>query len=118
LRIEGKLVKAHRYAWARQHGEIPKGLIVRHKCDNPKCVNHEHLDVGTHTDNVADMDARGRRINAQPKGSRCAASKVKEADIPKIRADNRRQIDIAKDYGISEAVVSKIKLRQAWGHVE
>ena len=118
LRISGKLVKAHRYAWARQNGEIPKGLIIRHKCDNPKCVNIDHLEIGTHIDNVSDMDQRGRRVNAQAKGSCHVLSKVSEADIPKIRADNRRQIEIAKDYGISQAVVSKIKLRQAWGHVE
>ena len=118
IRICRKSVKAHRYAWFRANGDIPVGMLIRHKCDNPKCVNADHLEVGTYTDNVADMDQRGRRVNAQLKGSRCASAKVTEADVQNIRADTRRQVDIAKDYGISQAVVSKIKLKQAWAHVE
>lgn len=117
LRINGKLVKAHRYSWARVNGPIPEGHLIRHKCDNPKCVNADHLEVGTYTDNVADMDQRGRRVNAQPKGSMNGNAKITEMDVIAIRADARRQVDIAKDYGISQAVVSKIKLRQAWEHV-
>lgn len=118
LRINRKAVKAHRYAWERVNGKIPDGLLIRHKCDNPRCVNIEHLETGTHKDNVDDMDGRGRRVNGQLKGTDCHASKLNEDDIRKIRKDTRRQIDIASDFGISQTVVSKIKLRQAWRHVE
>lgn len=118
MRINRKAVKAHRYAWERINGPIENGLLIRHKCDNPKCVNINHLELGTHKDNVDDMDKRGRRVNNQPKGSDCHASKISESDVRKIIVDPRRQVDIAQDYGISQAVVSKIKLRQAWRHVK
>lgn len=118
LRIDGKLIKAHRFAWSRVNGPIPEGMLVLHSCDNPKCVNVDHLRVGTHKDNMADMDDRNRRVNRQNKGEDCVGSKLTEDQVRQIRTDNRRQIDIADDYGISQSVVSKIKLYQTWGHVK
>lgn len=51
---------AHRCAWRLWRGEIPKGLLVLHKCDNPGCINPDHLYLGTDADNARDRDARGR----------------------------------------------------------
>ena len=118
LRIRGKLVKAHRYAVERVKGPIPAGMVVMHACDNPKCVNIEHLLVGSQMDNVRDMDAKGQRINNQAKGVANGNSKITENDVREIRSDGRRQVDIAAAYGITQTVVSKIKLRQAWRHVK
>ena len=52
--------KAHRVSYEKHNGEIPKGMIVRHKCDNPECTNPEHLEVGTQKDNMQDCSKRGR----------------------------------------------------------
>lgn len=118
IRINGTSMKAHRVSWAATNGPIPDGALVLHRCDNPACINPDHLFLGDHKANVDDMDAKGRRVNAQHKGSRCPGSKLSEANIPAIRADRRTQHEIAKSYGISQSVVSKIKLHQAWAHVK
>lgn len=59
-----KTVLAHRQAYIDTYGPIPDGMHVLHKCDNPSCVNPEHLFVGTHTDNMQDKLAKGRDQNA------------------------------------------------------
>ena len=51
---------AHRWAYEKFYGPIPKGLYVLHSCDNPPCINPKHLRAGTHAENVADMVSRGR----------------------------------------------------------
>lgn len=56
----GKQEGAHRIAWILANGPIPKGLLIRHKCDNPLCVRLDHLEIGTVADNARDMVQRGR----------------------------------------------------------
>ena len=61
VKVVGKSPRgAHRVAWELENGPVASGLVVRHKCDNPPCVKLDHLELGTHQDNVNDMIARGR----------------------------------------------------------
>lgn len=55
ITVNNKGVKLHRYMYERYKNNIPKGLVIRHLCNNPSCCNPDHLEVGTHKDNYKDM---------------------------------------------------------------
>lgn len=61
----GRDARAHRIAWALAHGPIPAGRCVLHSCDTPPCVEERHLFLGSQTENIADMDRKGRRGTAR-----------------------------------------------------
>ena len=61
LQVRGRQLRAHRRAWELSYGAIPEGLFVCHKCDNPPCCDLDHLWLGTHQENMADRNAKGRQ---------------------------------------------------------
>ena len=65
VRYEGKYRNASRVAYILTFGPIPNGLLVCHHCDNPLCVRLEHLFLGTQSDNMQDMVAKGRNLGTQ-----------------------------------------------------
>jgi hypothetical protein len=99
------------------HGPIPEGMVVRHKCDNPPCVNPGHLEVGTHGDNGADRDKRGRtRL-----GSNLPHSKLTEQDVRRVwqmRDDGGSQYAIAAELGVHRSTIAHIVQGKNWKHVE
>lgn len=105
-----KTIGYGRVSWALTNGQIAEGLYALHKCDNPGCVNPSHLHLGDQMANMADKKSRNR----QTKGETNASTKLTEAQVLAIRADNRVQEVIAKDYGICNQTVSSIKLRKNW----
>jgi len=118
IKIAGSPVQAHRLSWSMINGEIPEGMVIRHTCDNPSCVNPAHLLIGTHKDNIADKYARGR--NPSQVGSDNNCSKLTESDVASIKdrlSIGERQRDIAEAFGITQSQVSNIATGKQWGHV-
>jgi hypothetical protein len=112
----GKREKLHRYIYRMTKGEIPKDLVIRHKCDNPSCINPEHLELGTILDNVRDRVERNR--TAKQKGTTNPMSRIDEETVIKILFDNNgTQYDIAERYGVSQIHVSQIKRGKRWRHL-
>lgn len=116
----GKQEGVHRIAWRLLHGEVPGRLHVLHRCDNTICVNaQEHLFLGTHQQNMEDRDRKGRR--RPPQGAEHGHSKLTEEQVLKIRelrATGIKNIDIAKMFGVSQSMVSKIGLGHYWRHLQ
>jgi hypothetical protein len=109
-----KIEKAHHYSYEIHKGPIPTGILVLHKCDNPPCVNPDHLFLGTTQDNVDDMFAKGR--NHALKGSENGNALLTEETVLKIRSDIRPVKEIAKDYGVSPACIYDARSRR-WKHI-
>lgn len=101
--LNGKSIKAHRFAWIINNGDIKNGLLVCHKCDNGKCVNPEHLFLGTHKDNTQDMLKKGRHA-----GNR-KLSKDDYGKIEKLFSSGVKRKEIAKIFNnISYEHICKI----------
>jgi len=109
---DGTQLRAHRVSYEIHFGTFNKNLFVCHHCDNPSCVNPEHLFLGTNSDNQLDMYKKG--LGPDLSGENNPASKLTLEEVNKIRADTRTHIKIATDYGISLGQISNIKRRKQW----
>jgi hypothetical protein len=111
--LNGKSVLGHRFSYMVFHGKIEEGLVVRHKCDNPKCVNPCHLETGTHLDNMRDKFVRNRTV----KGSRNGRASLNEEQVLRIVGDGRTYQEIADEYGVCRDTVRNIMSGRNWSHV-
>lgn len=117
-------LRAHRVSYQIYKGQTPGALHVLHKCDNPRCVNPEHLFLGTNVDNVKDKISKGRQMRGPGamenrrsfKGELSPTAKLTQIQVDAIRQDGRLHRLIAADYGVCRATVSHIKRRLIWNH--
>lgn len=111
---EGKRISIFRYIYELEINKVPEGKILRHKCDNIKCINPKHLEIGTQAENMKDKAER----NHNTKGSKHHNSKLTEEQITKILKDKRTLKEIAKEFNIAVSTVSKIKNNKLWQHIK
>jgi hypothetical protein len=115
MRFHGKVIRSHRVAYLVHRGPIPAGLVVRHDCDNPPCVNPSHLRLGTRVDNNRDRDKRGRHVPQI--GEEHPLAILTEADVLTIRASRLDRRKLADLFGVSLWTVDDVRTRRSWKHI-
>lgn len=112
---------AHRVSWEVHRGPIPEGMYVCHRCDNPPCVNPDHLFLGTLQDNIADRVAKGRSSGDPALGEAKVISKLTNAAVRDIRRrgkDGEFHHIIAARFGVSRTTICNVINRKVWSHVK
>lgn len=120
----GVQITLHRLAYCKAHGITPsdiKGKVVRHTCDNPRCINPEHLVIGSSQDNIDDMMRRDRHVSHQ--GIKHGRAKLTEQDVHFIRKHYKPRCTVyggtvlAKRFKVSTAVISEVVTYKGWQHL-
>lgn len=106
---------AHRVSWIFENGEFEPRLLVCHKCDNPSCVNPNHLFLGNQSENVVDMVRKGRR------GALCGNRKLTESDVLEIRRvyalGGATHKELSSRYGVGPYAIGAITRNKTWRHL-
>jgi hypothetical protein len=113
--LNGDRFMAHRLAWMLFRSEIPAGMFICHHCDNPSCVNPEHLFIGTPKDNTQDARKKGRLAY----GKRNQWAKLTPEKIKEAYAMNRNGASchyIAKHFGVSRNTITRALSGSSWSH--
>lgn len=123
VRVNKKYLLAHRVAFTITNGEIPKGLIVCHVCDNPSCCNPSHLMLGTAKSNMADMVIKGRQKKKEyaARGSVNGNSKLTNSDVLIIRnlysIKEKNQHELAAIFDVTQPTIGAIVRNETWRHL-
>ncbi|MDE2105818.1 MAG: HNH endonuclease [Patescibacteria group bacterium] len=118
VRKDSKLVYIHREIYKEFFGSFDEKLSVCHKCDNPCCINHNHLFLGTHKQNMEDKARKGRVPDMR--GDKSNVAKLSSKDIPLIRKrikDGETCYSIAREYGVTGEAILAIKHNRTWQSV-
>lgn len=114
FRLKGKHLGAHRVSYQFSKGTIPDGLVIRHTCDNRKCVNPNHLLSGTYKDNTRDAVERGRH----PRGESQGRAKLTLAQVVEIREITRNgresQRSMARRFGVHKSSIQRVAAGHNW----
>lgn len=102
-----KTLRVHRLSYELWCGEIPKGLVIRHKCDNPCCVNPSHLETGTQAENIRDIAVRGRH----------GRKKLSKKQVEEIRSSTQSNRELADRFGVGIIAIRRARTGQTWKHV-
>ena len=110
-----KKIVAHRISYIITYGEIEDGKLVRHKCDNSKCINPAHLELGTHSENMKDMFERGRTVKGE---SHYSAILNDEKALEIFNSQGIKSLgELSKEYNVSKTSISRIWKKLSWKHI-
>jgi hypothetical protein len=116
IRLGDKSHLAHRVAYYLTYGEYPEDLLVCHSCDNPACINPNHLFLGTTLDNVTDKMQKGRHDPSR--GEKNGLAKLTWDKVRMIRSQYATgqftQKQLAQHYGIGKSVLSRVVRNEMW----
>lgn len=115
--FNGKIWSTHRLVATFVYGEHPSSTHVLHSCDNPPCINPEHLSFGTAHENMLDKWLKGRAKGGSMKGESHPQSKLTAAQVAEIRADygpGMTTWDLAEKYGVSKTAIKNIINHKSW----
>ena len=117
--IRHKNIKAHRFSYMLAYGEIPEGLLIRHfVCDNPSCVNPNHLKTGTNADNSNDCISKNRNR----KGEGVNTCKLTRKDVLEIRRlyGERRMLvkDLSNMFRVNRHQILSVATGRSWKHID
>lgn len=113
----GRHLYAHRVAWELTYGPIPDGVLALHRCDNPPCVNPNHLFLGTNRDNTADMDNKARRGDHHPVGSlngRAVLTPETAREVRRLHAMGASYGRLAVSFGVGKSTISRVIHGESW----
>lgn len=120
FKLQGRTCRASRLAYAISKGMFPLELNILHSCDNPTCCNPKHLSVGTHTDNMRDMEAKQR--SRHPSAEKHGRHKLTFADVRAIRLryaqGQTSHRTLAKEYSVSYGLIKQILDHKVWRDTE
>jgi hypothetical protein len=114
IKVGGRTLLAHRFAWVLHHGQLTADQQVLHRCDNPPCVNPRHLFLGNPAMNCDDKHSKGRQ------GPRTGNPRLTPEDVVAIRvahAGGTKQTTLAKRFGVTQVNISRIILRKTWAEL-
>lgn len=111
-----KHFRAHRISYELCIGDIPPNIMVCHECDNPSCINPEHLFLGTNADNIADM----MKKNRQRKGEIHGRNKLSLDEVQYIKSFPKYHgsgVKLAEQFAVSKTTIYDIRNGKRWKHL-
>lgn len=103
-------IRAHRFSYEIHTGSIPEGMLVCHHCDNPGCVNPDHLFVGTQKDNAQDAIAKNRHYVGEKNGR----SKLTKENVKEILDSSMNGQQLANKFGVTRSTINNVRKNKTW----
>lgn len=113
----GEVELVHRAAWRLFKSQIPDGMCICHRCDNPICCNPSHLFLGTKSENLLDMWAKGRAKPQRVFGEKHGMSKLTAELVLEIRSSKESGVELARRLKLTPTTICDVRKRRSWKHI-